>query len=51
MKVSLVRFFRWFLSVTGKIAVRNFSLDKHRKRSPKFEPVVQDYIDNTSCAN
>lgn len=51
MKVSLVRFFRWFLSVTGKVAVRNFSLDKHRKRSPKFEPVVQDYIDNTSCAN
>lgn len=49
MKVSLVRFFRWFLSVTGKVAVRNFSLDKHR--SPKFELVVQDYIDNTSCAN
>lgn len=50
MKVSLVRFFRWFLSIAGKATLRKFSLDKHKKRSPKFELVVQDCIDNTSSA-
>lgn len=40
VKVSLVRFFRLFLSIAGKATLRNFSLDKHKKRSPKFELVV-----------